>query len=68
MPNDIKKQIKELMFSFIWGKRDRVKRSTLSNATLDGGLNMVDLDAFFMSLKASWIRRVKFQGQMGRSI
>ena len=43
---------------FIWGKTDRIKRSQLVLNEANGGMNMVDIDSFLMSLKASWVTKV----------
>ena len=53
------------MFDFIQeNKPDKIKRSTLTNDYSDGGLNMIDIGKFIISLKASWIKRL-FYAEVG---
>ena len=57
--DDIVKQIKEIVYEYLWkGKRDRVKRTAISNDIERGGLNMIDIDNFLRSLKAAWIPKI----------
>jgi hypothetical protein len=58
VPNEIKKQIKDAVYTFLWGNRDRIKRTTIANDLINGGLNMIDIDSFLMSLKAAWVPRL----------
>lgn len=52
------------LFKFIWGSQcDKVKRSTVTQIYTAGGLNMVDLKIFLVSLKCSWIKRLVSGGQ-----
>ena len=44
---------------FIWkGKPDKVKRLTLIKSYEKGGLNMVDINSYFKSLKVPWVKRL----------
>ena len=52
------KNIQRLIFKFIWGKRDRIKRNTLIGNIADGGIGIVDVESKFKSLKAMWIKRL----------
>ena len=53
------KEIESCCFNYIWkGKRDKVKRSTLIAQYEEGGLNMIDVECYFKSLKASWVPRL----------
>lgn len=59
VPHKYKKEIESCCFKFIWkGKQDKVKRSTITNMYEKGGLNMIDFDSYFQSLKASWVKRL----------
>ena len=52
------KEINKICFEFLWnGKRDRVKRSSTYNPINDAGLNMINIELFFKSLKASWVTK-----------
>ena len=46
------------MFEFLWGKRDKIKRSVIINEKMKGGLSMIDIERFFAALKAAWILRL----------
>jgi hypothetical protein len=50
-----KKEIESKCFKFIWnGKPDKVKGNTLIGDFEKGGLKMIDIESYFISLKASW--------------
>ena len=59
VPEQVVSKLKTIFFEYLWGKRDKVKRSTVIKKLQEGGLNMVDLDSYFMSLKASWVPRIR---------
>jgi hypothetical protein len=43
----------------LWnGKPDKVKRNTLIGDFEKGGLKMIDIESYFISLKASWVSRL----------
>ena len=47
------------MFDFIWeNKPDIISRDTITNNYSKGGLKMIDIDKFIISLKASWVKRL----------
>ena len=58
IPPNATKEINKLLFDFIWGKRDRIKRNIMYQDMLEGGVNMIDIDAFFTSLKAAWMSKL----------
>ena len=59
IPGNILKEVKQILYEFLWkAKRDKVKRSSLSNNVLAGGLNMINVDCFILALKASWVPRI----------
>ena len=48
-----------MFYKFIWnGKPDKIKRKTLTNSYLEGGLKMTDLTNFVAALKITWVRRL----------
>jgi hypothetical protein len=51
-------KIERILFSFLWASNEKIKRKTLVKPVLDGGIDMVDIQAFFKSLKSSWIARL----------
>ena len=58
VPPDVIKKLNCMFYKFIWGKRDKITRSVSCNSVSKGGLNMIDLNNFFITLKASWIKRL----------
>ena len=62
LPNPSEATIKELnsiLFRFIWNEGpDKVKRTTLITDYHEGGLRMLDIHSFLVSLKISWLKRL----------
>ena len=59
IPEKYKKDIDSKCFKFIWNvKPETVKRNTLIGDVEKGGLKMIDIDSYFISLKVSWISRL----------
>ena len=59
IPNTYIKEIESCFYRFIWkGKPDKIKRLTLIGDYEKGGLNMVDINSYFKSLKVSWFKRL----------
>ena len=56
-PNFIK-EINKLIYNYLWGSRDRIKRNTLIGPVKSGGIGIVDIETTFKALKASWIQRL----------
>ena len=52
------KTLNKMLFQFIWGNRDRLKRNVMINTYQNGGLQMLDVESHFMALKAAWIPRI----------
>ena len=67
-PKEYIKEIESFCFKFIWkGKQDKVKRKTMIGKFENGGLNMLDIESYFKSLKASWVPRlVTKMSQIGK--
>ena len=59
VPQSAVTRLKDMLFGYLWGKRDKVKRKTVIRKLDEGGLNMVDVDSFIGSLKASWTNRLQ---------
>ena len=61
LPDPPEKTVKELntiFFNYIWNSKiDRIARKEIIKDHDQGGLKMIDLNAFIKSLKISWIRR-----------
>ena len=59
VPNEYLKAVEGSCFKFIWNdKPDKVKRNTLICPFEKGGLNMIDIKSYFLSLKAAWVGRL----------
>ena len=62
LPNpstDFMKRLKTALFHFVWGgKVDRLQRLSLCKPYLEGGLEMIEVEACVDALKATWIRRI----------
>ena len=55
------KNIEKIAHNFIWrNKRHQVNRNTLSLELEQGGLNMIDLVDFDLSLKITWLQKLHF--------
>ena len=58
VPDKYRKEIESKSFKFIWdGKPNKVKRNTMIGNFIMGGLNMIDIESYFVSLRASWVSR-----------
>ena len=58
VPPEITKEIETMLYEFLWGSRDKVKRVKVTQDLKLGGLNMIDIKCLFMSFKAVWITRL----------
>jgi hypothetical protein len=59
IPEKDKKEIESKCFKFIWnGKPDKVKINTLIGDFEKGGLKMINIQSYFIYLKASWVSRL----------
>ena len=58
VPEIVIKRVKKLCFSFIWNKRESVKRNVLYNDITQGGINMIDIDSHIYAIKAAWVSRL----------
>ena len=57
-PLHVLKDINHLFYKFIWqNKPDKIKRDTLQQPFIRGGLGMVNIEHFLKSLKLTWLRR-----------
>ncbi len=59
VPDYIRKQVKTLVYQFIWNRKsEKIKRTTLIGDYSEGGLRAPDIDSMFSSLKARWMYRL----------
>ena len=47
-----------MLYQFLWGKRDKIKRNVMINSYENGGVKMIDIESHFHALKAAWIPRI----------
>ena len=52
------KDINKILYEYLWGKTELIRRSTLVNDKLNGGIGMIDVQAHFNALKAAWIPKI----------
>ena len=56
---EVMKDIKNKMNQFIWNSKvNKVSHNTIIKDYKQGGLRMIDIDNFLISLKASWVKRL----------
>ena len=49
----------KIIFEFLWkSKVDKIERSVITQHYFSGGMKMVDIKNFIISLKCSWIKRL----------
>ena len=58
VPNQVIKKLNSMVFSFIWGQRDKISRKKVIKPISKGGLGMVDIEKLFDSFKAFWLNRL----------
>lgn len=59
VPKYIVKRLEKIVYTFLWGKVERVKRIKVIQNISEGGLNMVDIQLYINSLSATWISRLQ---------
>ena len=52
------KEINEIFYSFIWEGTSRIKKTVLCQDYCDGGLKMINIEAFITALKTTWLRKL----------
>ena len=67
--HNILKDLKKMAYDFLWkNKPDRMKRCETELRTDKGGLNMPDIETFWLSLKLTWSRRLMAPSCMWQKI
>ena len=56
------KEINNLFYNFIWNGPSKIKKTVLVKEYEEGGLKMINIDAFISALKITWIRRLIMDG------
>ena len=52
------KQLESIVYEYIWGSRDKIKRNTFISDIQDGGLQMVDFESKAKSMRATWMCKI----------
>jgi len=52
------KKAESMIYDFLWGKKERIKRRTLIGKYEDGGISMPDVESTAYAAKAKWICRI----------
>jgi len=55
---EVIKKVESMIYAFLWGKKERIKRKTLIGSYEDGGICMPDIELIAMSVKAKWLTRL----------
>ena len=51
------KEINKMLFAFLWdNKKEKIKRTTLIGDKFNGGIGMIDLESYVVSIKLKWVR------------
>ena len=58
IPQNIIKRINKILYRFIWGSNDKIKRTKVIKDIKSGGLGMIDTQCLFESFKARWVNRL----------
>ena len=57
-PNELVKQLNQLLFKFLWNGTDKVTRVSTINDYGEGGLKMIDLESMVKALRLAWLKRI----------
>lgn len=52
------KSLNKIIFSFIWGNRERIKRKTLIRSINEGGIGITDFESKIKAIKAAWVTHI----------
>ena len=58
VPDGFIKVFEKVLFSFLWGKKEKISRKKSIMTLAEGGLNMMDIESFFVALKAKWMQKL----------
>ena len=58
VPEELVKNINKIVLKFTWNNGPhKVRRKVLNNSLEKDGLNMIDVESIFKSVKVQWIKR-----------
>ena len=63
VPKDFVSSINKVLYEFIWGKTEKLKRKQIIKSLENGGLGMIDIESHFEAIKASWVSRIVNAGE-----
>ena len=52
------KKVESMIYNFLWGKKERIKRRTLIGKYEEGGICMPDVESIAYAAKAKWLCRI----------
>ena len=58
IPKNLVKKADKIFYKFLWRSKDKVQRNKIIQSIEQGGLSMINTQAFFNSLVASWTNRI----------
>lgn len=57
VPKYVVQEINKLIYCFLWdNKREKIKRSTLIGNKHEGGIEMIDIASYIISMKIKWVK------------
>ena len=62
IPDTIEKKLNRLIFNYLWSSNEKIKRTVVIRTLNEGGLNVTDIESWFLSLKTAWIPRLYNSG------
>ena len=58
IPDYVIPRLNTIVYNFLWENKERIKRKTLIGKFEDGGVEMIDINSYFMAIKVTWIKRL----------
>ena len=57
-PDYVIPRLNTIVYNFLWENKERIKRKTLIGKFEDGGVEMIDINSYFIAIKVTWIKRL----------
>ena len=61
IPDYVIPRLNTIVYNFLWENKEIIKRKTLIGKFEDGGVEMIDINSYFMAIKVTWIKRFNEQ-------
>ncbi len=58
IPDEVIKNLNKMLYRFLWGATDRIKRLSVINQKKNMGIGMIDIESYFHSLHAAFFKRL----------